>query len=78
LNALQPALQDPTLNFPSAPVLESSPNSFPTSDSLADTPWWRKAAAIKNWEIALRNIPESRKAQQPVYENALKKLKEGV
>ena len=37
-----------------------------------------KANAIKNWEIALRNIPESRKAQQPVYENALKKLKEGA
>lgn len=35
-----------------------------------------KANAIKNWEIALRSIPESRKAQQPVYENALKKLKE--
>jgi hypothetical protein len=33
-----------------------------------------KANVIKNWEIALRNIPESRKAQQPVYENALKKI----
>jgi hypothetical protein len=37
-----------------------------------------KGNAIKNWEIALHNIPESRKAQLPVYENALKKLKEGT
>jgi hypothetical protein len=33
---------------------------------------------MKNWEIASRDIPESRKAQQSVYENALKKLKEGA
>ena len=37
-----------------------------------------KQNAIKNWEIALRNIPENRKAQLPVYESALKKLKEGM
>ena len=35
-----------------------------------------KENAIKNWEIALRNVPESRKAQIPVYEDLLKKLKE--
>jgi len=33
--------------------------------------------AIKNWEIALRNVPPAQKAQMPAYENALKKLKEG-
>jgi Protein of unknown function (DUF2911) len=37
-----------------------------------------KANAIKNWEIALRNLPESRKAQLPAYESALKKLKQGT
>jgi hypothetical protein len=35
-----------------------------------------KQNAIKNWEIALRNVPENRKAQIPVYEELLKKLKE--
>ncbi|HEX4629726.1 MAG TPA: DUF2911 domain-containing protein [Chthoniobacterales bacterium] len=34
-----------------------------------------KANAIKNWEIALRNVPESQKANQPVYEKALADLK---
>ncbi|HEY2361023.1 MAG TPA: hypothetical protein VGK36_07905, partial [Candidatus Angelobacter sp.] len=34
-----------------------------------------KAQAIKNWEIVLQNVPESRKAQLPAYEAALKKLK---
>ena len=35
-----------------------------------------KEKAIKNWEIVLQNIPETRKAQLPAYEAALKKLKE--
>jgi hypothetical protein len=33
--------------------------------------------AIKNWEIALRNVPEDQKSNLPVYEKALKDLKEG-
>jgi len=37
-----------------------------------------KPNAIKYWEIALRNVPENRKAQLPAYESALKKLKEGT
>ena len=37
-----------------------------------------KPNAIKYWEIALRNVPENRRAQLPAYENALKKLKEGT
>jgi DUF2911 family protein len=32
--------------------------------------------AIANWEIALRNIPESQKPNLPVYEQALRALKE--
>lgn len=36
-----------------------------------------KANAIKNWEIALQNVPESRKANIPAFQDALKKLKEG-
>jgi predicted Zn-dependent protease len=32
--------------------------------------------AIANWEIAIKNIPESQKANLPVYEQALKALKE--
>jgi tetratricopeptide (TPR) repeat protein len=35
-----------------------------------------KAQAIKNWEIALQNVPSDRKGQIPAYEAALKKLKE--
>jgi hypothetical protein len=35
-----------------------------------------KEKAIKNWETVLQNVPESRKAQIPTYEAALKKLKE--
>ena len=35
-----------------------------------------KENAIKNWEIALRNVPPAQQAQIPAYENALKKLKE--
>lgn len=35
-----------------------------------------KKNAIANWEIALRNVPENRKAQVPGYEQALEKLKE--
>lgn len=31
--------------------------------------------AIKNWETALRNVPEDQKANLPVYEKALKELK---
>jgi len=34
-----------------------------------------KEKAIKNWEIALQNVPESQKANLPVYEKALKDLK---
>jgi tetratricopeptide (TPR) repeat protein len=36
-----------------------------------------KENAIKNWETALQNVPDNRKAQIPVYEKALKQLKEG-
>ena len=36
-----------------------------------------KANAIKNWETAIRNIPEDRKSALPVYQDLLKKLKEG-
>ena len=32
--------------------------------------------AIANWEIALKNIPESQKANLAVYEQALKALKD--
>ena len=32
--------------------------------------------AIKNWEIALRNVPESQKGNLPTYEKALKEVKE--
>ena len=35
-----------------------------------------KQKAIKNWETAIQNIPETRKAQLPAYEAALKKLKD--
>src|SRR3954469_4369292 len=34
-----------------------------------------KKNAIANWEIALRNIPESKKPNLPVYEKALRALK---
>jgi hypothetical protein len=37
-----------------------------------------KPSAIKNWEIALRNVPEQRKAMIPVIEKALKTLKSGT
>jgi predicted Zn-dependent protease len=36
-----------------------------------------KKNAIKNWEIAIKNIPENQKPFQNVYEGELKKLKEG-
>jgi hypothetical protein len=32
--------------------------------------------AIANWEIAIGNIPEAQKVNLPVYEQALKALKE--
>jgi hypothetical protein len=32
--------------------------------------------AIANWEIAIRNIPESQKVNLAVYEQALKALRE--
>ena len=35
-----------------------------------------KEKAIKNWEIALQNVPEIQKANRAVYEKALKDLKE--
>jgi len=35
-----------------------------------------KERAIKNWETALQNVPESQKANRAVYEKALKDLKE--
>jgi tetratricopeptide (TPR) repeat protein len=35
-----------------------------------------KTNAIRYWELAIKNIPESRKAELPVYEGELKKLKE--
>jgi len=34
-----------------------------------------KANAIKNWETALRNVPEEQKANLPIYEKALEDLK---
>ena len=34
-----------------------------------------KANAIKNWEIALRNVPEEQKPNLPTYEKALGDLK---
>jgi hypothetical protein len=36
-----------------------------------------KANAIKNWETALRNVPESQKVNLPAYEKALKDLRDG-
>ena len=39
--------------------------------ALGDT-----SKAIANWEIALKNIPESQKVNLPVYEQALKALRE--
>jgi tetratricopeptide (TPR) repeat protein len=36
-----------------------------------------KKEAIKNWEVALKNIPAGQEANKPVWENELKKLKEG-
>ena len=35
-----------------------------------------KANAIKNWEIALKNVPEIQKPNLPTYEKALKDLKD--
>lgn len=37
-----------------------------------------KKNAIKHWEIAIKNLPESRKQELPFYEGELKKLKEGA
>jgi hypothetical protein len=34
-----------------------------------------KKNAIKNWEIAIKNIPENQKANVGFYEEELKKLK---
>lgn len=34
-----------------------------------------KKSAIKNWELAIKNIPEDQKANAPAYEAELKKLK---
>jgi tetratricopeptide (TPR) repeat protein len=36
-----------------------------------------KKEAIKNWEVALKNIPAGQEANKPVWEGELKKLKEG-
>jgi hypothetical protein len=36
-----------------------------------------KENAIKNWEIVLQNVPESRKGNMPAFQDALKKLKDG-
>ncbi len=36
-----------------------------------------KENAIKNWEIALKNVPEVQRPNLPTYENALKDLREG-
>jgi predicted Zn-dependent protease len=37
-----------------------------------------KANAIGNWELALRNVPEDRKALIPMIQGALKKLRENA
>jgi hypothetical protein len=34
-----------------------------------------KKSAIKNWELAIKNLPENQKANGPAYEAELKKLK---
>jgi len=36
-----------------------------------------KKSAIKNWEIASKNLPENQKPNAALYEAELKKLKEG-
>ena len=36
-----------------------------------------KSNAIKNWEIAVANVPENRKSMLPQFQATLKKLKEG-
>jgi tetratricopeptide (TPR) repeat protein len=36
-----------------------------------------KKNAIENWETALHNVPDNRKAQIPLYEKTLKQLKDG-
>jgi hypothetical protein len=36
-----------------------------------------KENAIRNWETALRNVPEDQKSNLPAYEKALKELREG-
>jgi tetratricopeptide (TPR) repeat protein len=36
-----------------------------------------KKNAIKNWETAIKNLPENQKVNLPAYEGELKKLKEG-
>ena len=36
-----------------------------------------KLNAIQNWETALKNVPDNRKALIPTIENALQKLKQG-
>lgn len=37
-----------------------------------------KKNAIKNWEVAIKNLPENQKVNKTLYENELKKLKEGA
>lgn len=37
-----------------------------------------KPNAIKNWEIAIANVPDNRKFLLPQFQAALKKLKEGT
>jgi len=36
-----------------------------------------KANAIKNWEIALKNVPAAQKPNQATFEKSLKDLKDG-
>ena len=36
-----------------------------------------KKNAIKNWEIAIKNLPENQKPNLAFYESEIKKLKEG-
>ena len=37
-----------------------------------------KKNAIKNWEIAIKNLPENQKPNLAFYESEVKKLKEGA
>jgi len=53
-------------------------DKFTTNVGLARgyTAVGNKKEAIKYWETALKNVPENQKANLPVWENELKKLKE--